>query len=171
MKESIALIGMMGSGKTTIGKALSTKLKMLYIDTDDLVEYNYAPIKEIFQLFGEEGFRKYEGKAVSQASTFTNTVLSTGGGVVLSKKNMDKLKENYIIVYLTAKANTILERTSGDKSRPLLQNNPKETVEKLLTERIPLYESYADFSVVTDNRSVKNIVNEIIRKLKRMYIN
>lgn len=164
MKENIALIGMMGSGKTTVGKSLSNALSMMFADTDELIEYTYAPITNLFSLFGEEGFRKYEKRVISSVSEYKDACIATGGGVVLDEENMENLKKNYTIIYLRATKETILKRTKGS-DRPLLQGNAKENIAKILSEREPKYLKYADIIVDTDRKSVNKITKEIIKKL------
>lgn len=169
MKENIALIGMMGVGKSTVGMKLADKLGMRFVDSDELVSYEYAPIPKLFELFGEEGFRKYETRAIKQVSGYSDTVLATGGGVPLSERNMEMLVRNYNIVYLKATAPTIISRVSLS-DRPLLsQNDTENDVKRLMNERKDIYSRYADITVTTDRRSVDKIVDEIIKKLARLY--
>lgn len=169
MKENIALIGMMGVGKSTVGAKLADKLNMRFVDSDELIAYEYAPVTKLFELFGEEGFRKYETRAIKQVSGYSDTVLATGGGVPLSERNMEMLVRNYNIIYLKATAPTIISRVS-ESDRPLLAGNDTgNEVKRLMTERKDVYSRYADITVSTDRKSVDKICDEIIKKLTELY--
>lgn len=168
MKENIALIGMMGVGKSTVGLKLASKLNMRFVDSDELVSYEYAPITKLFELFGEEGFRKYETRVIKQVSGYSDTVLATGGGVPLSERNMEMLVRNYNIVYLKASAPTIISRVAAS-DRPLISGDTENSVKRLMTERKDVYERYADIEVSTNRKSVDKICDEIIKKLEALY--
>ncbi len=171
MKESIALIGMMGVGKSTVGMKLADSLGMRFVDSDELVSYQYAPVAKLFELFGEEGFRKYESRVIKQVSTYSDTVLATGGGVPLSEKNMELLAKNYNIVYLKATAPTIISRvSSSERDFPLLsEDDPEKDIRKIMNTRKDIYTKYADVTVSTDRKSIDKICDEIVKKLSRLY--
>lgn len=163
--ENIILVGFMGSGKTSVGKLLSKRLNFEFKDTDEMIEtLENNTINEIFRLHGERYFRDLEtALLLSIKDTLKRTVLSTGGGMPVRESNRKLLKEIGHVVFLRTSVGTIAERLTGDKTRPLLKNgNLNETVEKLLAERTAYYEEAADIIVDTDNKSVEDIVNEIL---------
>ena len=138
---NFVLIGMPGSGKTTVGKKIQEILGYKFIDTDILVEkYSGYTIEEIFSKFGEKKFREYEAMVIKEVALSTKSVIATGGGVVLSKENMDLLRANGSVIYLERDIEVILN--GFDYSRPLAQN--EKQVRKLYKERKDLYEKYAD---------------------------
>jgi len=127
MKSSIALIGFMGVGKTAVGQALAEKLSRTFVEMDVLIEQKAGkPIPEIFQQDGEIAFREMEIEVAKEVSQGKNQVIACGGGVVLNKINIDRLKKGAVLVYLTASPEVILKRTSGDgDKRPLLKASDK----------------------------------------------
>ncbi|MDO8954683.1 MAG: shikimate kinase AroK [Gammaproteobacteria bacterium] len=167
MKRSrnIFLIGPMGAGKSTIGRQLADMLKMNFYDTDTEIERKCgADINWIFDLEGEEGFRKREEKVVQELTELQGIVLATGGGIVNSAANRSRLSARGSVVYLKATVDQLLDRTSRDKTRPLLQtSDPRETLERLNTERQALYEEVADYVVETDQRGVRTVAAEIVK--------
>ena len=165
MKTNIALIGFMGTGKSTIGKLLAKKLDKTFIEIDQLIEDQAGkPIFKIFEKNGESGFRKLEVEATKKVANKNNVVISCGGGIVLNKINIDRLKKNAIIILLTASPQTILKRTSTDSKRPLLNTlDRKKQIINLLNIRDPLYKSAADFTIDTTTLSVDEVVNDIIQ--------
>jgi shikimate kinase len=163
MAKNIVLIGLMGSGKTTIGKALADRTGREFADTDELiVEKDSRPIKQIFAENGEEFFRNLETKVIEEVSKQENFVISTGGGAVLRDENIDFLKENGVLFYLYAPAEVIWERVKDDKDRPLLNvDAPIELLKRLQQEREPFY-GKADFKINTHEHSIEEIVDKII---------
>jgi len=122
MKTSIALIGFMGTGKTVVGKAVAEKLGKDFVELDVLIEQKAGkPISEIFQQDGEVAFRELEIEVIKRVTENKKQVIACGGGVILNKINIDRLKKDSVIVYLTASPKVILERVSDDEERPLLQ--------------------------------------------------
>jgi len=169
MKTSIALIGFMGTGKTVVGKALAEKLGKGFIELDSLIEQKARKtIPEIFQQGGEVAFREIEIEATKEVSGRKNTVIACGGGVVLNKINIDRLRKECIIVYLTASPKVILQRTSGDKNeRPLLQTPDRALhIQELLRFRKPFYERAADIKIDTSKLDISSVTEQIISKLK-----
>ncbi len=165
---NIVLTGFMGTGKSKIGRRLAKKLRMSYLDTDELIEEREKDsISAIFKKRGEEYFRRLETKIVKEVTLLDNYVISTGGGVVLREENIRALKKDALIICLFASPEVILKRTEGNENRPLLEmNNQKKRIEELLTLRKPFYEK-ADFSVDTsalDSEGV--VVEEIIEFLE-----
>jgi shikimate kinase len=153
MKTSIALIGFMGSGKSLTGVNLARRLKKKFLETDSLIEQKAGkPIPAIFSEDGEAAFRQIETEIAAEVAAEENAVIACGGGMVLNKINMDRLRGNAVIVYLDVDPDIILKRliNSGDK-RPLL-NTPdrKQRIIDLLKQRKPLYEREADIRVAVD---------------------
>lgn len=166
----IILVGMMGSGKTTIGRALSKFLDLEFIDLDHAIEsHTGVKVSTIFEIEGEAGFRDRESMALSEILQNDNFVLATGGGTILSDDNRNLiLKSEAHVVYLKADTETILHRLKNDQSRPLLNNpNKKEALEKLMTSRAELYESVSNISIDTRNAKSNIIVKKIIEMIKQ----
>ena len=154
----------MGSGKTTLGKILSKKLDKIFYDSDQVIEEKLGvDVSMIFEYEGEEGFREREKDILQELVSKKNIVLATGGGIILSKSNRDLLSENGIVIYLKSNQKDLIKRMKNDKTRPLLKNgNIEEIIKKLCKEREPLYEEIADFEIVTKNKRIHEVINEII---------
>ncbi len=169
MKTSVALIGFMGTGKTAVGKALAEKLGREFIELDPLIEQRSGKtIPEIFKEEGEIAFRELEIAVTKEAAGKKDAVIACGGGVVLNKINIDRLKQEAVIVYLTASPGVILKRTlHDDEERPLLKvANPARTIRELLGLRKPFYERAADITINTSKLGIKTVVEQIIARLK-----
>ena len=169
MKTNIALIGFMGTGKTVAGKLLAAKLGKKFIETDNIIEQKAGKsIPEIFREDGEISFRELEIEATREAANEQNAVIACGGGMVLNKINIDRLKEGCIIVCMTASPQVILKRTSGDKDeRPLLAVSDRaEQIRELMKFRKPYYKRSADITIDTSGMSVDSVVGRIIGKVK-----
>ena len=166
-KGNIILIGPMGSGKTSTGKMLAKEMGYVFLDTDEEVtKRTGVSIAYIFDVEGEEGFRKRECLALKECLNDNNTILSTGGGIVLSKENRDLLQDRGTVVYLQTSIRFQVKRTASTNNRPLLQNkDPEETLEKLMLTRTPLYEEIADIIIMTDNKSLQEMSKEIQRAI------
>ena len=166
-RNRIFLVGLMGAGKTTIGKQLATNLNYTFYDSDHEIEaHTGAPIPLIFELEGEAGFRKRESKMIEQLSKLDNIVLATGGGAVLAEHNRDILSARGIIVYLSATVEQLHNRTKRDKNRPLLQtDDPIDTLHNLIDEREPLYKEIADVIVDTGKANIKTTASNIVNKI------
>ena len=170
MKTSIALIGFMGTGKTVVGKALAEKLGKEFVELDSLIEEKAGkPIPHIFQKDGEVAFRELEIEVTKEVAEKKNAVIACGGGVVLNKINIDRLRKECIIVYLTASPRVILKRTSGDENeRPLLSRPNKALhIQELLRFRKPFYERAANMKIDTSKLDIDSIIEQIISKLKK----
>jgi len=167
-KDSIALIGFMATGKTTIGKKLVERLGNQYqfIEMDEMiVEEAGKSIPEIFQEDGEIRFREYEIAMCKKISNMHNVVISCGGGVVLNKINIDYLKQNSFIVLLQATADEIYNRALKDKveTRPVIdKEDPRAEIDKVLTFRKPFYEAAAEITINTTDKAIDEIVSEIL---------
>lgn len=170
MKTNIALIGFMGAGKTVVGQALALKLGKKFVELDELIVRRAG--KSITRIFAEDGeiyFRELEIAATKDVAAEENQVIATGGGVVLNRINMDRLRQNGTIIFLTVSSSEILRRVGGDTGRPLLDTADKEKrIKELLGQRKSLYEQAADIKVNTSRRSIEAVVNEIAEKLKTL---
>ena len=165
MSNSIILIGPPGSGKSTIGRAISRKLNVPFTDTDDLIEANTGTsISQIFIDKGEPWFRELEKKVLQEELAKVNGVLSLGGGAPLSDLAQDLLrKSESAVVYLDVSLATAAPRVGFNRDRPLLMNNPRGTWQELMDKRRPIYEALATYIVKVDDRAPKDIVDEIVR--------
>ncbi|MFC1965401.1 shikimate kinase [Chloroflexota bacterium] len=169
MKTNIALIGFMGTGKTVVGQLLAEKLGRKFIELDSLIEQKAGKsIPEIFRQYGEISFRELEIELTKKVAREEYSVITCGGGIVLNKINIDRLRESSIIVYLTASPKEILKRVSIEKGqRPLLEvDNPTLTILQLLRFRKPFYERAADITVSTSKLDINVVARRIIDKLK-----
>lgn len=166
--HNVFLVGPMGAGKTTIGRQLANALKKEFKDSDhEIVRRTGASIPLIFDIEGEEGFRRRERDAIDELTAEPNLVLATGGGAVLLDDNREHLKQRGITIYLHATIDQLLKRTARDRNRPLLQtDDPRATLEELMHKRDPLYREVADLVVYTDDRSVRSVVKEILTRFE-----
>lgn len=158
----------MGAGKTTVGRALAKKLNKRFIDSDHEIEARTgASIPLIFEIEGEASFRQRESEVIRDLTAQSDIVLATGGGAILKPENREYLKTRGTVIYLRAGVNSILQRTSNDKSRPLLQTaDPRARIEQLAREREPYYLEVADFVVDTGRPNVQSLVQTIIAQLE-----
>lgn len=165
--SNIFLIGLMGAGKTTIGRQLAQALGREFIDSDHEIEARTGVnIPLIFELEGESGFREREAAVIDELTARENIVLATGGGAVLREENRRHLKQRGTVVYLQAGVEQLLERTRKDKNRPLLQTaDPQACLQALLAEREPLYLQLADMVVHTGQGNIRHLVESILEKL------
>lgn len=166
---NVFLVGPMGAGKSTIGRQLSNVLNKTFKDSDhEIVARTGASIPLIFEIEGEEGFRKRESAMIRELAGMDNLVLATGGGAVLNEENRKLLREHGVVIYLYASLDQLFERTRRDRNRPLLQTeDPKGRLEELMAMRDPIYREVADMVVHTDDRSIKSVVKEILVRLER----
>jgi shikimate kinase len=162
-KSNVYLIGPMGSGKTTIGRRLAQKLELQFHDTDHEIEASTgASVNLIFDIEGEEGFRKRENKMLRELASRPDVLVATGGGAILSKANRDLLHNSGIVVYLKTSVEKQLARLKRDRSRPLLQTEDKEQKLRTLAEqRNPIYLGLADVVFPIEDRNIENAVHQI----------
>ena len=165
--ENIFLVGLMGAGKTTVGKLLAKHLHKTFCDSDHEIELRTGvDIPVIFEIEGESGFRQRERTVIAELTARSNIVLATGGGVVLNPDNREHLHNRGTVIYLRASAEDLWHRTRHDRNRPLLQtSNPHDKLVELFEQRDPLYREVAHIIVDTSKQSVQNLVHQLERKL------
>jgi shikimate kinase len=164
---NIFLVGLMGAGKTTVGRRLARRLGKTFYDCDEEIERaTGVKIPVIFDIEGEAGFRAREAKMLAELVARSDIVLATGGGAVLSAENRRLLAENGVVVYLRAVAADLWARTRHDRNRPLLKTDqPLARLEQLFAERDPLYRSIADFIVDTGAQSLASLAHRLEQQL------
>jgi shikimate kinase len=163
--QNLALIGFMGTGKTSVGRLIAQLLHFTYLDTDQVVEFRaHKSISDIFQQDGEPAFRNWERMIVDELTHRKKTVISTGGGLPTSQANLDSLKSHSLVVCLWASAETIYERVRLHDHRPLLEGaDPLAKIRELLSVREPYYRQ-ADVLVNTERRSVREVAIQVIHQ-------
>lgn len=171
---NIVLIGYRCTGKTGVGKLLAKKLKCKFVDTDELIESDTGlKIEDIVSKKGWREFRRIEKEIIREVSLLNNHIISTGGGVVLDRENVERLKEKGWIVWLKAEPDTIKKRMLKDQAsgtiRPALtKDDPIEEIKEVLKIRTPLYKNASDFIIETDTFSQEEICNMILREFSRI---
>ena len=157
----------MGAGKSTIGRHLADELHLDFFDSDQEIERRTgADIAWIFDLEGEDGFRKREEQVINDLTDKQGIVLATGGGSIVTKAVRNRLSARGIVVYLQTTIDKQVARTQRDKRRPLLQNeDPEKVLRELAEMRNPLYEEVADYVVDTDDQSARAVASQIISKI------
>lgn len=168
-KTSIFLVGPMGAGKTSVARRLARELHKTFYDSDEEIEKKMgASLSWIFDLEGMSGYRQREYKVIDELSQLPDIVLSTGGGCVETPEVRACLSERGMVVYMEVSLKTQLNRLKRDKRRPLLQGeNPQEVLIRLWEEREPHYEHMADYIVVTDDRPLKAVCDDILTWLRK----
>ena len=161
---NIVLCGMMGCGKTTVAAALSRLTGMERRDTDEEIVKKYGRIADIFEKYGEARFREIETEEVEELSRLDRLIIATGGGCVLSQKNVEILKRGGKIVFLSTSPEELIARVAGDTERPLLAGGAERRIRELLCVRTPKYLAAADMVTGTDGRSPEDIAAEIAKK-------
>ncbi|KAB2924041.1 MAG: shikimate kinase [Dechloromonas sp.] len=169
-QRNIYLVGLMGAGKTTIGKQLARRLGRQFIDSDhEIVARTGVPIPTIFEIEGEAGFRRREAGTIAELTGVKGVVMATGGGVVLDPENRRRLHDTGWVVYLNVPPVMLYERTRHDRNRPLLQvADPLAQLERLHAERDPLYRQTAHFVVEGSHLVASGIVNLLLREFSQM---
>jgi shikimate kinase len=165
---SIFLVGMMGAGKTTVGRLLARRLRLRFVDSDREIEARCGvKIPVIFEIEGEAGFRAREALAIEALTALGGVVLATGGGAVLAEPNRQHLAERGVVVYLSAKPEDLDERVRHDRNRPLLAGSePLARLRELHVQRDPLYRSVADIVLDTGAQSVQVLARQLLDRLE-----
>lgn len=171
MQQNIILIGFMGTGKSTIGRHLSQTFGYSLIDTDQMiVDQQGRSISQIFANDGEEGFRRIEAELLQSLSNQSGQIISTGGGIIGSSENRALLRKLGYVVWLQASPSEILERTSRNTNRPLLDNDdPEGTIRRLLDLRVPLYRETAHLCIETDQLNFDEVTTGIIESARYFF--
>lgn len=162
--SNVVLVGPMGSGKTSVGRRLACVLKRDFFDSDfEIVARTGVSIDHIFDVEGEQGFRKRETQMLADLCEIKNIVIATGGGIVISPKNREMLKRDNFVVYLSSTIEQLLKRTMNSKSRPLLEqsSNREKTIRDLVLKRESLYKQVSDVIIDTTGKKLYAIINEI----------
>jgi 3-dehydroquinate synthase len=167
---NIFLVGLMGSGKTTVGRALAKRLNKRFFDSDHEIEARTgASIPLIFEIEGEASFRQREADMIRDLTACEGVVLATGGGSILNPQSRDFLKSRGLVIYLRAGVSSILQRTGHDKNRPLLQTaDPRGRLEELALQREPYYQEVADVVIETGRPNVQYLVQTIVAYLENL---
>jgi len=168
---NIVLVGPMGSGKTTIGRRLAHELNQDFFDTDhEIIGKTGVTIDHIFDIEGEEGFRKRESKILENLCQMSNIILATGGGIVIKPKNREILKNSGLVVYLSSSVDQLLRRTAKSKTRPLLENstNRRKTITDLVEARDLYYREVASLVIDTTGKKLHEVINIIKREAKNV---
>ena len=168
MSGNLILVGMMGSGKTTMGRTLARHLDKTFVDSDEeLTKRTGVTIPHIFDVEGEAGFRQRETTALRELVAGENLVLATGGGAVLSDENRELMQQNGIVIYLKASVHDLWQRTRYDRNRPLLQTgDPHAKLKELLLERDPLYQQVADIVIHSGKQSVHTLMLHLVDEVE-----
>lgn len=172
-RHPIFLVGMMGAGKTTIGRSLARALGREFRDLDHEIEARCGVrVAHIFDIEGEEGFRKRERTVLDQCSALPELVLATGGGAVLAPENRKRLKSRGVVVYLRATPEELYRRVARDRNRPLLQTaDPQAKIRELVALREPMYEEVADIVFDTGSMPVSQVVKALVPLLQNYEVN
>lgn len=167
MKKNIILIGMRGSGKSTIGKHLADKLSMAFIETDDCIEKKEGlTTRDIVTQYGWPHFRKTEKEIIESLKNCNNTVIATGGGAIIDNQNREILKQMGLVIWLKAPVDILLQRIGNDQNRPSLTGlSGKADMQKTWQERLPSYEKMADLTIDT-TANMSQILNAIYANIK-----
>ena len=167
INRNIYLVGMMGAGKTSIGRLLSKRSRRRFYDSDHVIEERTGvTIPTIFDLEGEQSFRDREEAVIAELAGLSNIVLATGGGAVLRENNRRALCSSGIIVYLRGSIEDLWRRTRKDKNRPLLlTDNPRQKLAEIYSVRDPIYSSVADIIIETGNPSMQSLEQDVEARL------
>lgn len=162
--KNIFFVGFMGAGKSTVARSLQKRLKMNLVEMDERIEKEQGmTIPEIFEKYGESRFRDLESELILTIGKEGNTIVSCGGGVVVRPENIDYMKKNGMVVFLSAKPETVFYRVKDSTNRPILNGNMNvEYIGELMEKRRALYEAAADVKISTDGKSIDEITDEVI---------
>ena len=166
-RGNLYLVGMMGAGKTTIGRLIARRLKLRFVDCDHEIERRCGvKVPLIFEIEGEPGFRAREAQVLAELTMLEGIVLATGGGAVLAEENRRRLATRGTVVYLCARPEDLYERVRQDRNRPLLATpDPLERLRELYAERDPLYRALADLVIDTGRQSVQALARGLVEQL------
>ena len=169
--DNLYLVGMMGAGKTTVGRSLARRLKLRFFDSDQEIEARCGvKIPVIWEIEGEAGFRAREAQAIAELSLLDGIVLATGGGAVLAPENRALLAERGTVVYLRATPEHLYERVRQDRNRPLLAGgDPLGRLRELYRERDPLYREVADVVIDTGRQSVQVLARALLEQIGTLW--
>ena len=164
----ISLVGLPGSGKSTVGRQLARRLDLSFTDSDHVIEQRLGcSIRSFFEREGEDAFRDVEESVIADLCTNTEGVIATGGGAVLREANRERLKSSGHVVYLRSTPEDVFKRVRHDKGRPLLQvDDPMKRLRELYSARDPLYRETAHFVIETGRPSVPTLTNMILMQLE-----
>ena len=168
--KPIVLVGLMGAGKSSVGRLVAKKLDLHFFDADNEIELAAdCSIREIFEKYGEEAFRNCERRVISRLIKQTSSVIATGGGAFINSETRELIQKNAISIWLKANLETLIQRTKGRRTRPLLNvKKPDEVLAELMELRHPIYQE-ADITIIT-NSNKKNITsNKVIEAVKKHY--
>ncbi len=165
---NLILVGMMGSGKTTMGRALARQSGKSFVDSDEEIQRRTGvTIPHIFDIEGENGFRQRESAVIRDLAERDDTVLATGGGAILAKQNRELLRHNGIVIYLKASVHDLWQRTRHDRSRPLLQTgDPYAKLTELFQQRDPLYREVADIVIQSGKQSAQALMLQVVDEIE-----
>ena len=168
IRGSIFLVGLMGAGKTSVGRLLAKRFGKIFYDCDQEIERRTGvKIPVIFEIEGEAGFRAREAAVLKELTTLTDIVLATGGGAVIREDNRRVLMDHGTVVYLRASLDDLWQRTRHDRNRPLLRTpDPRAKLEQLFSERDPLYREVAAVTIDTGNQSLGSLVTRLEQRLR-----
>ncbi len=166
-ESRLILVGMMGAGKTTVGRLLARRLKRGFCDTDEEIERRCGVrIPVIFDIEGEAGFRARETQVIAELCALEDVVIATGGGAVLAEENRRMLAACGAVVYLHARPPHLWQRVRHDRNRPLLATaDPQKKLEELYAERDPLYREVADLVIDTGKQSVQTLAKDLLARM------
>ena len=165
--RNVYLVGLMGAGKTSVGRVLARRLNKTFYDSDHEIERRTGvKIPVIFEIEGEDGFRLREAAMLRELTSLHDVVVATGGGAILRPENREVLKQNGVVVYLRASLDDLLQRTRHDRNRPLLRTpNPRAKLEELFDQRDPLYREVAAVIVDTGTQSLTTLAGRLEQRL------
>ena len=166
-RANLYLVGMMGAGKTTVGRLLARRLKLRFLDSDHEIEHRCGvKVPTIFDIEGEAGFRARESQVLAELTALEGIVLATGGGAILAEENRRHLADGGTVVYLCARPEALYERVRQDRNRPLLATpDPLARLRELYLERDPLYRAVADLVIDTGRQSVQSLARSLVDQL------
>lgn len=164
---NLYLVGMMGAGKTTVGRLLARRLKLRFLDSDHEIERRCGvKVPHIFEVEGEAGFRAREAQTLAELTALEGIVLATGGGSVLAEENRQRLAARGTVIYLCAKPEHLYERVQHDRNRPLLATpDPLGRLREIYIQRDPLYRGIADLVVDTGRQTVQSLARSLAEEL------